>query len=80
MKKMKIIEKIKQFFEKNPKIKGISLIFLEIFLDGLVLNFMVFSVFGLSFTWYSWIGWGFIPYILGEIIPRILIKYKLRIR
>jgi len=78
MKKLKIIQKIKDFFKKNNKIKGISFIFLEILIDGIILNFMFFSVFHLSFTWYSWIGWGFIPYILGEIIPRILVKYKIR--
>jgi len=70
--------KISEFFKKNPKFKTISLIFSEIALDGLVLNFLVFCVFHLSFTWYSWIGWGFIPYVLGEVVPRILVKYKKR--
>jgi len=70
--------KLSEFFKKNPKFKVISLIFSEIALDGLVLNFLVFCVFHLSFTWYSWLGWGFIPYVLGEIIPRILVKYKKR--
>ena len=70
--------KLSEFFKKNPKFKVISLIFSEIALDGLVLNFLVFCVFHLPFTWYSWLGWGFIPYVLGEIIPRILVKYKKR--
>jgi len=70
--------KISEFFKKNPKFKVISLIFSEIALDGLVLNFLVFCVFNLSFTWYSWLGWGFIPYVLGEVVPRILVKYKKR--
>jgi hypothetical protein len=70
--------KILKFFEKKTKLSGISLIFLEILLDGLVLNFMVFAVFGLRFTWYTWLGWGFIPYILGEMFPRIIIKFKKR--
>jgi len=70
--------KLSEFFKKNPKFKTISLIFSEIALDGLVLNFLVFCVFHLSFTWYSWIGWGFIPYVLGEVVPRILVKYKKR--
>ena len=68
------------FFKKNEKFKTISLIFSEIALDGLVLNFLVFCVFGLSFTWYSWLGWGFIPYILGEVIPRIIVKFKVRLK
>jgi len=72
--------KFLNFFKKNKKLLGISLIFSEIALDGLVLNFLVFCVFNLSFTWYSWIGWGFIPYILGEVIPRILVKLKLRVK
>ena len=67
------------FFKKNEKFKSISLIFSEIALDGLVLNFLVFCVFGLSFTWYSWLGWGFIPYVLGEVIPRSLVKLKKRL-
>ena len=69
-----------KFFTKNDKIKGISLIFSEIALDGLVLNFLMFCVFGLSFTWYSWLGWGFIPYVLGEVIPRIIVKLKKRLK
>jgi len=67
------------FFKKNKKLREISLIFLEIALDGLVLNFLVFCVFHLSFTWYSWLGWGFIPYILGEVLPRTWVKFKKRI-
>ena len=65
--------------EKNEIFSKIFNIFLEIALDGVVLNFMVFCVFGLTFTWYSWLGWGFIPYVLGEVMPRILVKYKKRI-
>jgi len=72
--------KIPDFFKKNKKLSQISLIFSEIALDGLVLNFLVFCVFHLSFTWYSWLGWGFVPYVLGEVIPRILVKYKKRIQ
>jgi len=72
--------KLMKFFEKNKKLLGISLIFSEILIDGLILNFLVFCVFHLSFTWYSWIGWGFIPYVLGEVIPRILVKFKKRIK
>jgi len=68
------------FFKNNEKFKNISLIFSEIALDGLVLNFLVFCVFGLSFTWYSWLGWGFIPYVFGEVIPRIIVKLKLRLK
>lgn len=67
------------FFDKNKKFKEISLIFLEIGIDGVILNFLVFSVFGLSFTWYSWLGWGFIPYVLGEVLPRIWVKFKKRL-
>jgi len=70
--------KISEFFKKNEKLSKISLIFLEILIDGLVLNFLVFSVFHLNFTWYSWLGWGFIPYVLGEMIPRILVKFRKR--
>ena len=58
---------------------NVLLIFSEIALDGLVLNFMVFCVFHLSFTWYSWLGWGFIPYVLGEIFPRNWVKFKKRL-
>jgi len=72
------IKKIRDFFKKNKKLSEISLIFSEIALDGLVLNFLFFCVFGLSFTWYSWLGWGFVPYTLGEVIPRIIVKYKKR--
>jgi len=67
-----------EFFRKNPKILKLFLIFLEIALDGLVLNFMVFCVFDLAFTWYSWLGWGFIPYVFGEIIPRCWVKFRKR--
>jgi len=67
------------FFKKNKKFKDISLIFSEIAIDGLVLNFLMFCVFGLSFTWYSWIGWGFVPYIFGEVIPRTWVKFKKRL-
>ena len=80
MKKLDLIKKMSDFFKKNQRLSGISLIFLEILLDGLVLNFIVFVVFGLNFTWYSWIGWGFIPYVFGEVIPRNLIKFKSRIK
>ncbi len=73
------MKQILEFFKKNKKLSDISLIFLEIGLDGLILNFLVYSVFGLQFTWYSWIGWGFIPYILGEVIPRIFVKFKKRL-
>jgi len=72
---MEILKKLK----KNPKFMEIFLIFSEILIDGFVLNFMVFCVFGLSFTWYSWIGWGFIPYVLGEVLPRSFIKLKKRL-
>lgn len=72
--------KLMKFFEKNKKLLGISLIFSEILIDGLILNFLVFCVFHLPFTWYSWIGWGFIPYVLGEVIPRIFVKFKKRIK
>jgi len=64
---------------KNKKLLKISLLLLEVALDGLVLNFLVFCVFHLPFTWYSWLGWGFIPYVLGEITPRIMIKFKKRV-
>jgi len=67
------------FFKKNEKLSEISLIFSEIAIDGLVLNFLVFCVFGFSFTWYSWLGWGFIPYILGEVLPRTWVKFKKRL-
>lgn len=67
------------FFDKNKKFKDISLIFSEVAIDGIVLNFLVFCVFGLSFTWYSWLGWGFIPYVLGEMLPRIWVKLRKRL-
>ena len=76
---MKIIKKLKEFFKKYKKLSDISLIFLEIGIDGLILNFLVYCVFGLQFSWYSWIGWGFIPYILGEVVPRIFVKFKKRL-
>lgn len=72
--------KKRSFFKNNAKLSAICLIFSEIALDGLVLNFLVFCVFGLSFTWYSWLGWGFIPYILGEVLPRTWIKFKKRLK
>ena len=71
--------KMLNFFKKNKKLSAISLIFSEVILDGLVLNFLVFCVFHLPFTWYSWLGWGFIPYVLGEVVPRIWVKYKKRL-
>lgn len=71
--------KIHDFFKKNKKFADISLIFSEIIIDGLILNFLVFSVFKLPFTWYSWLGYGFIPYILGEVVPRIWVKFKKRL-
>ena len=71
--------KIFDFFKKNKQISEISLIFLEIIIDGLILNFLTFSVFKLPFTWYSWIGYGFIPYVFGEVIPRIWVKFKKRL-
>ena len=71
--------KIPDFFKKNKKFTQISLIFSEIALDGLVLNFLAFCVFHLSFTWYSWLGWGFIPYVLGEVLPRTWVKFKKRL-
>ena len=71
--------KLVDCFKKNKKLSAISLIFSEIILDGLVLNFLVFAVFHLPFTWYSWLGWGFIPYVLGEVVPRIWVKYKKRL-
>ena len=70
---------ITKFFDKKPKLKAISLIFSEIALDGLVLNFLVFCVFHIPFTWYSWVGWGFIPYVLGEVLPRIFVKFRKRV-
>lgn len=71
--------KLSNFSKKNKKLSEISLIFLEIIIDGLILNFLVFSVFHLPFTWYSFIGWGFIPYTFGEMIPRIWVKFKKRL-
>jgi hypothetical protein len=80
MKLSKFFEKYLKLFKKNEKLLGISIIFLEILIDGIVLNFMVFSIFNLKFTWYSWIGWGFVPYFLGEMIPRIIVKFKKRMK
>lgn len=71
-------KKIKSFFA-NEKVKSISLILLEVIINGLILNFTAFSVFGLSFAWYSWLGWGFIPYVLSEMIPRIWVKFNQRL-
>ncbi len=71
--------KLPIFLKKNKKLSTILLTFSEIALDGLVLNFLVFCVFHFPFTWYSWLGWGFIPYILGEVIPRIWVKFKKRL-
>jgi len=73
------MKKILNFFKKNDKLSKISIILLEIGLDGLVLNFLVFAVFHLPFTWYSWLGWGFIPYVLGEVLPRVYVKFKKRL-
>jgi len=67
------------FFKKNPKFSEILLLFSEIAIEGLALNFMVFCVFHLNFSWYSWIGWGLIPYALGEVLPRIWVKFKKRL-
>jgi len=72
--------KLAEFFKKNAKLSGITLILLEVVLDGLVLNFLVFSVFHLPFTWYGWFGWGLIPYVLGEVLPRIWVKFRKRTR
>ena len=71
--------KLSKFFEKNKKFSEIFLLFSEIAIEGLALNFMVFCVFNLPFTWYSWFGWGLIPYILGEVLPRVWVKFKKRL-
>ena len=41
---------------------------------GLVLNFIAFSVFGLPFTWYSFLGYGMLWYFLNTDIYEIFIN------
>ena len=44
---------------------------------GIMINFSVFSIFGLRFTFYSWLGWGFaLWFIENKLIT--LIKQAIR--
>lgn len=62
---MKIFDKIKGFFKKideNDK-KAIGK-FITTLTLGAMLNFAMFGIFGLHFTWYSWIGYAFLIHII----------------
>jgi hypothetical protein len=62
---MKIFDKIKKIFTKideNDK-KSINKLITTLFL-GLMLNFSLFSIFGLTLSWYSWIGYAFLIHII----------------
>jgi hypothetical protein len=62
---MKIFDKIKGFFKKidesDKKAIGKLLTTLTI---GAMLNFALFCIFRLPFTWYSWIGYAFLIHIV----------------
>jgi ABC-type bacteriocin/lantibiotic exporter with double-glycine peptidase domain len=62
---MKIFDKINKIFEKideNDK-KSVNRLFASTFL-GAMLNFSLFCIFGLSFTWYSWLGYAFLIHLI----------------
>lgn len=62
---MKIFDKIKGIFpkidESDKKAIGKLLTTLTI---GAMLNFALFCIFRLPFTWYSWIGYAFLIHIV----------------
>ena len=62
---MKIFDKIKGIFpkidESDKKAIGKLLTTLTI---GAMLNFALFCIFRLPFTWYSWIGYAFLIHII----------------
>lgn len=39
---------------------------------GLVLNFALWQIFQLPFTWFSWIAWGFAFWFIREELPIII--------
>ena len=80
LKKPKISPKIGEFFknlfDKNDKQASIR--FLANVATGALLNFMLFAVFKLKFSWYSWIGYGiFVHLVEIRLIKWIrLIRFK----
>ena len=54
----KILPKIDETDKKSIKKLFITLVF------GAMLNFAMFSVFNLAFTWFSWIGYAFLIHII----------------
>jgi len=75
-KRKKKAKKTKKFIDTNDKEAIIR--FLANIMTGILVNFMLFAVFKLKFSWYSWIGYGiFIHLIEIRLIKWIrLIRFK----
>jgi hypothetical protein len=73
-------KKIK-FFEKYK----IQITFIKEFLNliilyGFVINFMLWSVFGIKFTFFSFLGYGILIYLIKVEFPSLINKLFPRIR
>ena len=53
-------------------------IVIDIFIYGAFLNFALFAVFNLPFTYYSWIGYGLLVHFAQDVIPRIVNQYRIK--
>lgn len=76
---MKAKDWFKKFYEKNKKDIGAVLDFLVyVSIFGILVNFSLFSIFKINFTFYSWIGWGiavwFIEFFFVKIIRRVIYR------
>jgi len=66
-------------FSNKPNLKNLGVTLLDdIIIHGVILNFVVFAIFKLSFTYYSWLGYGFLIYLIKELIPEIIENYRIK--
>jgi len=81
--KKETINKVKKLNLKIPKIKFkipldkddakvIRKVFFYVLFFGVSLNFAVFVIFDIPFTFYSWFGWGFALWLIENKLVRII--------
>jgi len=73
----RFLQRLPRLLDENDKAK-LKDLFVYAAVFGLILNYSVFVIFGLKFTWYSWLGWGlglwFLENKFVNIIRRIIRK------
>lgn len=72
-KSIKLSKKLKKFPKMDDQDKASLKKFISsVILMGLLINFAVFIIFSIKFTWYSWIGWGFALHFIKTEVVSIL--------